>query len=173
MTLMMIAPIIITILILVALIGIVIGIRKLLSKGTFTFSMKKNFLFGYLGVIVFLSFLMVIFLLPKIESEVMSNAKSVPDIYSIVLDGGTQDDLPAQFIKKEWSMTPKSDVINLKVESGEDGSLYTSIIVDENDNTNIHLTLYETPTLVGNIDISDEIPLNKIEVNNDEEILID
>jgi len=167
------APIIITILVLITLMGIVIGIRSILSRSSFTFSIKRNFLFGYLGVIVFLSFLMVIFLLPKIELEVMGEEKSIPDIYSMVLDGSPQDDLPEQFIKKEWSMTPESDVINLKVESGEDGSLYTSIVVEENDDSNIHLTLYETPTLVRDINISDEIPLNKIAVENDEEILID
>ena len=129
MTLMMIAPIIITILILVALIGIVIGIRKLLSKGTFTFSMKKNFLFGYLGVIVFLSFLMIIFLLPKVESEVMGEEKSIPDIYSMVLKGSPQEELPKQFMKNEWTMTPESDVIDINV-TYVDELLYTSIVVE-------------------------------------------
>src|SRR5690625_2943829 len=137
MTLMMITPIIITILVLVALMGIVIGIRKILSKGTFTFSTKRNFLFGYLGVIVFLSFLMIIFLLPKVESEVMGEEKSIPDIYSMVLKGSPQEELPKQFMKNEWSMTPKSNVIDINV-TYADELFYTSIVVEEHDESNIH-----------------------------------
>src|SRR5699024_9435307 len=136
------------------------------------FITKRNILLSYLGVILLVSFLMIIYLLPKIESEAMGDVKSVPDIYSIVLDGGTQDDLPAQFIENEWTLIPDSDVFHLNMQH-EYGEMYTNIVVEEHDEPNIEVVLYETPTLIGDIDISSEIPLSSINILNDNEIFVD
>lgn len=164
--------IMITLFIFIFLILSVIGIRKWIIKRNFTFITKRNILLSYLGAIVFLSFLIIVFLLPKIESEAMGEARSIPDIYSMVLDGQSQDDLPKKFMKDMWTITPKSDVIYMSMEN-EYGVMYTNIVVEEHDDPNIEVTLYETPTLVGDIDISSEIPLNSIEIINDNEIFID
>src|SRR5699024_3122181 len=83
-------------------------------------------------------------------------------------DGSRQDELPEQYIKDEWTWVVDSKMVGLDVSSMEDNSFYSNIVVEqrEDDDPSVNVTLYETPTLVGNIDISDKIPLNDIGVNN-------
>ncbi len=167
MTFLAISSIMVVLIIGAVIIGVVVGLKKLGGKHPFTFMTKQRLLYSYLAIIVLISFLLMMFILPKIEMKAVASGTS-PDIFLMVLDGSKQEELPKQYIKDEWTWVVDSKTVGLDVSSMEDNSFYSNIVVEqrEDDDPSVNVTLYETPTLVGNIDISDKIPLNDIGVNN-------
>lgn len=150
--------------------GIVIGIIALFSilKGKLRmgYLLKIKILATYIGGILFISLIYIVFILPTVEAKEIGRLH-VPDLYGVYQEGQQIAELPNEYIKETWDITLDGNELVIDAMINE-WSFHTDIIVEKRDDVQprVEVTLYETPSIVGNKDISDKILLNNIEVND-------
>lgn len=160
--------IILSILFIVFVIGIIGVISFLKGKWRMSYLVKIRTLSTYVVGILFISLLYIVFVLPKVEAKDVYNNDHTPDIFNILIEKQQTAEVPDEYIKEKWNISMNNEELIIDTLPADEWGYFTDIIVEKRDDVRpeVEVTLYETPLLIGDSDISEKVYQNKIEINN-------
>ena len=136
-----------------------------LIKNKIRYKVKYRIVTGYLIVLFGITLIYISFIQPK-RTYTSSKNLNVPFLFELINETEDEVVLPEEYKLKEWEIS--SDIKELSIDAVKDyEGFWIDIIVDYDDAHTGKLILYETPTTISGIDISEYVPLKEIKVDGD------
>lgn len=159
---------------LVIMIILLIGIFFIASyssdrlKSKLQYKVKYRLIIGYLVVLAGITIVYVTMIQPNLSNATYQNG-TVPYLTDIIYEKEDEiGELPAEYILEEWELSPQIEEFSIKLGDGQYNShIWMDIIVDYNDEASGRALLYETPTTISGMDISESVPLSDVIIDGD------
>ena len=154
----------------VFLIGIVLiasfSAKRLKNK--IQFKVKYRLIAVYLIALTGITLVYITMIQPNM-SNALNQQVQVPYLIDIIYENEDEiGDLPAEYLKEEWDLNPQIEELTIDIGDGQyDQNIWIEIIVDYHDDDKGRVQLYETPTTILGLDISEQVPLHDVTVDGD------
>ena len=124
---------------------------------------KWKILIGYIVILTFVTIIYLTFVQPNyVEPD---RAENVPMIHDLVYSEKL-DELPSQYMINKWTTQVEENSLEINIGEGSIDNFSIPIVVEERPDKekNAEVILYETPSTLYNLDISNQVPLANIHV---------
>lgn len=120
---------------------------------------------GYFIALVAITFAYFTIVQPQLKDDIKQYT-FVPNLFHKIYE---QDDVESlsEYVKKEWDLSSQIDQLTLSIGDGHDNENWFDVIVDYEEVSQGKVILYETPTTLARIDISEHVPLIDVHLNGD------
>lgn len=121
---------------------------------------------GYLIGLIAITIAYLTIAQPKLTKNIQYT--NTPYLFDLLYaEEDTIGELPDEFIKEEWELPPEVEQLTLRYQNRLDHMMMFDVIVEEHEGKQGKVVLYETPTTISGIDVSDHVPLNDINVKGE------
>lgn len=103
---------------------------------------------------------------PKLAENVQY--KDVPYLFDLLyVDEDKIGELPEEYVKEKWELPTQLEQLTLQANGYIDEANMIDVVVEFGEIEKGEVILYETPTTISNIDVSEHIPLHDMKVEGD------
>lgn len=143
-----------------------------LWRGKVQHDLKWKMIIGYIGILVFGMIIYFSIVQPNFAANEQHTTSQ--NIHDFLYEDEQMDELPSQYIIEEWTVSLEEGELHVVLGEGlYDSNFFVPIVVDErvDAENRAEITIYETPSLINGMDISNEIELADIQLKGSDIIV--